>query len=270
MREGVDKARILTLCVPLLAGACRDAPATGQRGTVDPVAATKKTPTAMPEPASRLGNHPSEHPAASERPIPSCETANPDAARFREVRLRGEAPHLGVLSEPGYFNVIIIGAEWCQPCGRVLHEIPRWVSAYPKVVFTYVDVVDEGLSVSRFMKQNEIDEIPYAYLSNDCGYGLSWLRSDLEQGRPLDVKIAHKLEQIFGPPPSAQTEPVPVQPELLTMAPPRDPEAPKRRHPAKEHESRAPSGDSKATRAHEPVVSKPARKSARGQRSHRR
>lgn len=226
MRGGIGEAHVVLLCA-LLVGACQDDSTKGKRATIDPVTGTRKRPPLPPKPrpskpAADPGAVTGNQASTDERLVPSCETANPETPRYREVRLRGEAPHLGALSEPGFFNIIIIGAEWCAPCGLVRQAIPRWLSAYPRVVFTYVDIVDKGVAVSRYSKQNAIETIPYAYLSNECGYGLSWLRSDLEQGQPLDVKIALKLQSIFGPPPPLEADPVPmVQPQLLTMAPPR-------------------------------------------------
>lgn len=212
----------------LLVGACVDGSTKEKRTTVDPetgmmTSAPSMVSRAKPsEPAANTGTPRWGNTSPDERPVPSCETANPEAPRYREIRLRGEAPHLGALSEPGFFNIIIIGAEWCVPCGLVRQEIPKWLSAYPGVVFTYVDIVGKGLAVSRYSRQNEIETIPYAYLSNECGYGLSWLRSDLELGQPLDVKIALKLRSIFGPPQDSEGEPVPmVEPKILSMAAPR-------------------------------------------------
>ncbi|MCA9699731.1 MAG: thioredoxin family protein [Myxococcales bacterium] len=133
------------------------------------------------------------------------------------IELKGEAPHLGSLSVPGFFNVIVVGADWCQPCKLVLREIPRWAEQYPQAVFTYIDIVDDGTSISRYTKMNGLDTIPYVYVSNECGVGLNWLKSDADVNKPFSAKIEMELRARLGPPMRITKNNIDSKPQVLTM-----------------------------------------------------
>lgn len=183
--------------------------------------------------------------------VPSCDPQDSETPRFRELQLRGEAPHLGSLSEPGYYNVVVIGASWCGPCHLVLEQIPRWLAAYPNLVVTYIDIVDEGESVKKFAAMNGILSIPYAYLSNECGVSQFWLKPEASQS--LDAKIAAKLQALLGPIPDENAPLDHPLPHPLSMAPRA---APSTQEPSKVHtleqKPGKPRGQTPTGRRHQP------------------
>jgi thiol-disulfide isomerase/thioredoxin len=154
--------------------------------------------------------------------VKSCERASGLVSRFRKVKLRGESPHLGSLSVPGFYNIIIIGAEWCIPCAAVFNEIPGWVETYPDVAFTYVDIVDEGESISALTSRNGITVLPYAFVSDPCGVGLMWITSDVGATGFLSDKISEQLRKEFGGTGTRSGEARDVQPPAAEVHP--DPE----------------------------------------------
>lgn len=48
--------------------------------------------------------------------------------------------HIGSLSYPGYYTLILFSAKWCAPCRVLWSEAPTWVEEFPNLVVVDVDV----------------------------------------------------------------------------------------------------------------------------------
>lgn len=95
-----------------------------------------------------------------------------DASRLFLIRPRGYL-HVGEITVPGFYVMVIFSASWCGPCSELRQEVPRWLALYPNVVVVDIDISVDPSGATRagglLEAFGESTSLPAALVFNPLG-----------------------------------------------------------------------------------------------------
>jgi thiol-disulfide isomerase/thioredoxin len=95
-----------------------------------------------------------------------------------------ESWHLGEVLVPGYYNVVMIGASWCAPCGPLRVELDKLSRGAPGMVVIDVDASDaksmQHFSSKTFASTSSSLKLPSVFVFDQSGL---YVNRPVELGR---------------------------------------------------------------------------------------